>query len=311
MIIKKWIKDAIRRSDMLRWMLLDRSHFLYFQQRGIHVVPNHFYQPIPDTSQLDDAFLARHDDWKGIALNETSMIQRLTRLIDRYKSEYESFPLYPTTDPAQYYWDNGGFQCLDAVMLYGMVREVKPKQVIEVGGGNSTKLTAAALRRNRAEGSPGTLTCIEPYPNPVLQAGFDGLTRLWVTEVQRVPLDTFTQLQSGDILFIDSSHVLKTGSDVHFYFESVLPHLPRGVYVHFHDIFLPEEYPKEWIMQDFKFYTEQYILRAFLTFNDHYEVLLAGRHLQLKATDLIERAFDFYPLPITKSGSIWLQRVKE
>ena len=191
-----------------------------------------------------------------------------------FHDEIAALPRSATGDPHDFHFDNDRFSGLDAAVLYALVRHLKPRRFIEVGSGFSTLLTALALRRNEADGAPPSeFVAIEPYPLEFLD-GLDGLTKLIVQPVQEVPLSLFDDLGEGDVLFIDSSHVLKIGSDVQYLFLEVLPRLRKGVIVHVHDIFLPWEYPQEWVMREERFWNEAYLLQAFLTDNRRVEVLL-------------------------------------
>jgi len=119
----------------------------------------------------------------------------------------------------------------------------------------------------------------------------------------------FGKLKENDILFIDSSHVLKIGSDVQYEYLDILPRLSKGVIVHVHDIFLPAEYPKEWVLKDYIFWTEQYLLQAFLAFNDSFEVLWAGHYMHLKYPNKLEDAFS-YKRDERLPGSFWMRKIK-
>ena len=147
--------------------------------------------------------------------------------------------------------------------------------IIEVGSGFSSLLAAEAIARNDSS----ALICIEPFPPEFLRKGFPGLHSLIEKKVQDIDLEFFSQLDSGDILFIDSSHTVKIGGDVNYLFLEVLPRLKPGVIVHVHDIFFPFDYRRDWVMDEFRFWTEQYLLQAFLTFNSEFEVLMANRYL--------------------------------
>ncbi len=139
---------------------------------------------------------------------------------------------------------------VDAEILYCMVREHKPKRMIEFGSGFSTQISARALVQNQQEtGVACDFTAVEPYPNPMVRKGFPGLTRLSETSCQEFPLEHIEALEENDVLFIDSSHVLKIGSDVQHLFLEVLPRLKKGVVVQVHDIFLPFEYSSNWVMR--------------------------------------------------------------
>jgi hypothetical protein len=126
--------------------------------------------------------------------------------------------------------------------------------------------------------------------------------------VQDVPLDEFTRLEDGDVLFIDTSHVVKTGGDVQYEFLEVLPRLQKGVIVHIHDIYLPAEYPKEWVLDGLTFWSEQYVLQAFLAFNSAFEVVLGGQYLHLYHPDRLHKAFALYGGE-PWLGSFWIRRV--
>src|SRR5579864_2227095 len=179
----------------------------------------------------------------------------------------------------------------DAEVAYAMVRHHKPKRVIEVGGGYSTRLIANALQRNAAsDGKPGELITIEPFPEEALRNGFPGLSMLIADPAQKVDVNLFASLSEGDVLFVDSSHVVKTGSDVCYECLQILPRLKPGVLVHFHDIFLPCEYPRQAVLERLCFWSEQYLLQAFLAMNDGFEVLWAASAMQLFHPEVVESA---------------------
>jgi predicted O-methyltransferase YrrM len=245
----------------------------------------------------------------GVRLDAAAQLQRLARFAADYRSEYDAFPRQPTGVAHQYHVDNGAFESVDGEMLYCFVRHFGPRRVIEIGSGASSLLTAQALRKN-GPSRPGELTCIEPYPNETLRRGFPGLTRLIERQVQDVPLETFEALEENDILFIDSSHVVKTGSDVVHEFLEIVPRLKKGVLVHVHDIFLPSEYPRPWVLEGHRFWTEQYLLQAFLAFNDSFEVLWAGSFMHLDHPEALERAFASYQRDRRWPGSFWIRRTK-
>jgi len=129
-------------------------------------------------------------------------------------------------------------------------------------------------------------------------------------KVQDIPLSEFKKLSENDILFIDSSHVLKIGSDVQYLYLEVLPRLNKGVIVHAHDIFLPAEYPKEWVLKNYIFWNEQYLLQAFLAFNNSFEVLWAGSYMHLRHPDKLEEAFSSYKRDKIWPSSFWIRKIK-
>jgi hypothetical protein len=249
--------------------------FRSLQRLGISVVPNHFYWPVPDVLDLETRDWPPESIPVGFDLNLDKQLNLLGQLAAQYQSEW-SFPDHATT-PAEYHCNNGLFEAIDAEMAYCFVRHFKPRQIIEVGGGFSTRILSAALRANRLnDGMEGELTTVEPFPSPGLQ----GITRLIAARIQDVDLELFLSLRSGDILFLDSSHVVSVGSDVVREYLQILPRLQAGVIVHVHDIFLPSDYPRDAVLSNFCFWSEQYLLEAFLTFNPHFEVLWSSSAMQ-------------------------------
>jgi Methyltransferase domain len=172
----------------------------------------------------------------------------------------------------------------------------------------STLLAAEAVRRNKLEGHPCAFAAIEPYPREFLRRGVPGLTELLEAKVQSVPVERFYALESNDILFIDSSHVVKIGGDVIYEYLDLIPRLQSGVIVHCHDIFLPAEYPKSWVLENRWFWTEQYLLQAFLAFNSAFEVLIAGSFLHLSHSEKLTAAFASYNPATVWPGSFWMRR---
>ena len=147
----------------------------------------------------------------------------------------------------------------------------------------------------------------EPYPVKTLRAGLPGLTRLVTKKIQDVPWAEFQKLQANDILFIDSTHVLKIGSDVQYEYLEILHRLNPGVLIHLHDIFWPAEYPRKWVMTEKRFWNEAYLAQAFLAFNDSFEILWAGSYLHLNYPDKLKAAFPSYDPAKVCHGSLWLQ----
>jgi predicted O-methyltransferase YrrM len=246
----------------------------------------------------------------GIELNEKRQLELLTIFTNSFKHEYERFPENRTHVPHEYYMSNGFFGPVDGEMLYCMIRHFRPKKIFEIGSGNSTFLSAQAVLRNGADGrGECRLVAFEPYPNPTLLKGFPGLHELHTIKAQEIPIEVFEQLEEKDFLFIDSSHVLKTGSDVQYEYLEILPRLAKGVIVHVHDVFLPEEYPKEWVLDDLRFWNEQYLLQAFLTFNNRFEILWAGNYMHLTHPGELGAAFPSYDSSKTRPGSFWMRRI--
>jgi hypothetical protein len=297
-------------DNLIRWTY--RNTFGFWQRLGFHVTPNHFYWPIPDTRRIRKEMWAKPSQMPGVNMNEPKQVELLELFAAKYKSEYEQFPREKTTVPYQYYVNNSQYASVDGEILYCIMREFKPKKIIEIGCGNSTYLTSQAILKNAAENkdSASILTSIEPYPNPTLREGFPGLSRLIISEVQDIPLGEFQALNDGDVLFIDTSHVLSVGSDVEYLFLEVVPRLKKGVIVHVHDIFLPAQYPEKWVLKQYVFYTEQQLLQSFLAFNDSFEVLWGGSFMHMKHPEKLERAFSSYTRNTRLPGSFWMRKTK-
>jgi hypothetical protein len=285
--------------------------FPFWQRLGVHVTPNHFYYPIPDTSLLKDDLWAKDSELAGIDMNEANQLALLAEFSARYKQEYDALPREKTGAAQQYYVYNGTYGSVDGEILYCMIRHFKPALLFEIGAGKTTLLSAQAILENEREsGSKCRFVSCEPYPDATVAAGLPGLSELRRTGVQDIPLKEFEALGENDILFIDSSHVLKIGSDVQYEYLEILPRLKKGVLVHVHDIFLPAEYPKDWIKKLHYFWNEQYLLQAFLAFNDSFEVLWAGNFMRLKHARELEAAFSSFKREGTLPGSFWMRKIK-
>jgi predicted O-methyltransferase YrrM len=278
---------ALTRSTVVRTSFA--QVFRVLQGLGMNVTPAHFYFPVPKLDSL------RRKDWRAarpcsnIDLRLPQQVATLGEL-SRFREEWD-FPESKNGHAFTFHLNNGYFERVDAEIAYSLVRMRKPRRIIEVGSGNSTLLLATALRRNSAEGAPGELTSIEPYPSPLLKAGFPGLTRLIAQPVQAVDVDVFRSLQRNDILFIDSSHVVTIDSDVVFEFFRILPELAPGVLIHFHDIFTPLDYPEKFVMTNLCFWAEQYLLEAFLAHNQAFRVVWASSAMQHFHPDLLRDTF--------------------
>ena len=233
--------------------------------------------------------------------------QLLSEIVAKFKDEYSSIPSGASTQACQFYLGNIGFEAVDAEMLYGLIRLLKPRRMYEIGSGFSALLAADALRRNEMDGCTCRFVAIEPCPPEELEAKLPSEVELWRIPIQDVSLGEFASLCENDILFIDSSRVCKIGSDVQFLFLEVLPRIRPGVVVHVHDIFIPVEYPKQWVVDWHRFWNEQYLLQMFLTFNTAFEVLWAGQWMHINHPDLLMKPFPSYK-PDVSPASFWFRR---
>jgi hypothetical protein len=266
----------------------------------------HFYSPIPDLAEIrareDDIFTVP-DELSGIDLRKRSQLELAAQLARFY--EEQPFK-HEKRSGRRYHFKNIYFSYGDALMLYGMLRHLEPARLIEVGSGYSSAATLDVNDRFLE----GRLECtfIEPYPQRLhkLLRGTDG-QRHEVIEapLQQVDLGVFDRLQDGDVLFIDSTHVSKIGSDVNRILFEVLPRLRSGVVIHIHDIFFPFEYPRSWVYEG-RAWNEAYLLRAFLTDNPQFEILLWNSYLAEHHAEEVKALMPLWGR--NPGGSIWLRR---
>jgi hypothetical protein len=276
--------------------------FRLWERHGFHVTPVHFYQPIPDTRSLPETLWNRPSELVGIDMNDAMQLDLLRNHFPKFRHEYDQFPTEPTGQPGRFYFNNGLFDGTDALVAYCMIRHFQPRLIIEVGSGFSSLVAAEAIAKNKNS----ALVCVEPFPLDFLRQGFPGLRSLIEKKVEDIGLEFFSQLESGDILFIDSSHTVKIGGDVNYLFLEVLPRLKPGVIVHVHDIFLPFDYRRDWVMDELRFWTEQYLLQAFLSFNSRFEVLMANAYVGHRYMEELKAAFTRSPW--WGGGSFWMRR---
>ena len=228
-------------------------------------------------------------------------------MVQRFKKNYAELPFKSDKQPnIRYQFENNFYSYIDGIVLYSMIRLYKPKRIIEIGSGYSSANmldTNELFFNNQID-----ITFIEPYPeerlNSLMKESDKNKTTLIQKDVQRVSLDVFKNLQAGDILFVDSTHAVKTGSDVNYILFEILPLLQSGVLIHFHDIHYPFEYPEDWVFSGFG-WNETYFLKAFLMYNDQFEIQLFTEYLHRHH----EAAFVDMPFCIKGSGSsLWIEK---
>lgn len=287
-----------------------RTMFPYAQEQGLHVLPVHYYSPVPDTRELPAGGEFPLDAPMGFDLNIELAFDRLDRFSQKYAIEYNSFSKNPGADAHDYYLDNGAYRSGDAEILYSMVRDLKPRRIVEIGSGYSTLLICRAIRENKKElqGYQCEFVAIEPYPPQILQPPPAEVTRIESRSLQQVPLEVFTSLMEGDLLFIDSTHVVRVGSDVVLEFLTIVPSVAAGVVIHVHDIFIPANYPRWWIDDARLFWNEQYLLSAFLAYNREFEVILPTHALWLTDYARFCKAIPSYEAGPNTPCSFWMRR---
>ncbi len=268
--------------------------------------PGHFHSPLLDIAALSSENSALPHDgdetWENIPLHQSEQRLLFQELLEKHPPL--PFPQSESRD-YRYHYDNDWFPLSDAFTLSGLMRRENPRRIIEVGSGFSTAVMLDTLDHS---GGITSITCLEPHPGrlkTLLRKEDFGRINLISSPVQEMPPAGFSDLDAGDFLFIDSSHVAKIGSDVTFLFLQVLPILKPGVWVHVHDIFYPETYPLEWIKQG-RAWNESLILRAFLTGNQGYQI----RAFNGYAGAVFPSSF-WENLPAFRQnsgGSLWMQR---
>lgn len=267
----------------------------------------HFYSPIADPVDITNReakLWARQDQMPGIDLHDNEQLVLLKELAAFTGAI--SYPIDKPDNDTTYFYQNDQYPVLDAQFLYAALCHYKPKRVFEVGSGFSSLVTADVNRRvfhNAID-----FRCLEPYPRQFLIDGVDGITKLVQTKIEDMDLSYFDELVENDILFIDSTHVSKVGSDVNYLFFEVIPRLKKGVIVHIHDIFLPDEYPKKWVIEEGRNWNEQYLLRAFLQFNSKWKVIWAASYMGTRHLHAVQATFPDYP-KLGGGGSLWMQCV--
>ena len=268
--------------------------------------PGHYYSPIPSLKEVEaraERLFATPSALPGINLRDAEQLQLIAELSE-FSSEF-NFPMRPQAG-SRYHFDNPYFSYGDAALLYSFLVYLRPSRVIEVGSGFSSALMLEV--RDRFLDGETHFTFIEPYTerlDELLTAQDQRHTEIIRRPVQDVDPAIFGHLKRGDILFVDSSHVSKVGSDVNFLIFEALPLLKPGVVVHFHDVFYPFEYPKAWILEG-RAWNEGYLLRAFLMHNDEYRILAFNSYLSAFHADEVSRALPFWEK--NPGGSLWLER---
>ena len=241
------------------------------RRMGVFPIRDHYYEPLFNDKHLSDPLDAPRD-LPGVDFNVSGQLELLEQL--PYADEFEKFvdSEQASQAAAAYELDNIGFRAGDAEFLFQMIRRFKPNKLIEIGSGTSTKIARQALALNMAEsGHKPRHICIEPYEQPWLET-FDEI-ELIRSKAEDCNIDWRVELSSGDLLFIDSSHIIRPQGDVLHEYLHVIPQLQSGVIVHVHDIFSPRDYLDNWVRHDVLFWNEQYLLEATLGNRQRYEVL--------------------------------------
>lgn len=302
-MIKRKFRELLNRIPYVKQLHMEIDNF----KSNTIFSTNHFYSPIVS---LEEIKKRQSEIWSnntinaidGVNLNAQKQLQLLTKL----SGYYNELPFNEQKQKGlRYYYDNGWYSYTDAIILYSMMRHYKPKQIIEIGSGFSSSVmldTNELFFQNKIN-----LTFIEPNAERLnsLTTQKDKTTCTVIEQnVQDVTSDVFAKLESNDFLFVDSSHIVKTGSDVNHILFKILPLLKPGVIIHFHDVFFPFEYPKEWVLNGQNL-NEDYFLKAFMMYNPAFEILVFADYLHL----FYKNAFEGMPLCYKNhGGNFWIKK---
>lgn len=267
---------------------------------------NDYYSPLNDVAFLKDNLDLWKDRPSPSTINWNADDQlALAEIVGGYVDELRDIPQDLRPGKLEYCWNNPMWNNADALVQYGLLRDLKPKRLVEIGCGWSSLLMQRALARNKTECH---VTQVEPYPNSSL---FELFPKSWQhlrAPLQRAPFEIFESLQAGDICFYDGSHCSKAASDVNWFFFEVLPRLAPGVVIHIHDIFLPDDYPDLWILERGQTWNEQYLLQAFIMNNNDYKILIANAFLSKANAKKLEKLYR--GVQPHYGCSFWMQKLK-
>ncbi len=278
---------------------------------GFQPILIHYYQPVPEYESVPDEYFVDKQHFPGFSIHKNNVLLML-RNISAFAPECV-WPEYVDKEGV-YFSQNKSFGFSSAVLLHSLIRFYGTRHMVEIGSGYSTLISIEALKRNHP-GSDFRLTCIEPHPPACLSnigkthfACIDIVTQ----KAENVEPAVYLRLRENDILFIDSSHVSKLNSDVNYLYLHILPRLAKGVIIHIHDIYIPYEYPRvHFYGQQKIFWNEQYLLQAFLTNNNEFEIIMPGYFVQADMSEGFRKAFPQYdPLKHRATSSFWLRKTK-
>lgn len=285
----------------------DNEIFEVFQSQGLFCLPKHFYAPIPSREDIGN-YEPNDYSTEGIDWNENHQCEILKRCM-AYEKELNEIPCTEKS-ALEYCWDNDSFSHTDAAFYYSLIRLLNPGKVVEIGAGNSTKIAIQALKSFGKDAPEKILEVVEPYPSHNLKEVVNNYNlKLVEAKLQDIPLTFFDSLNENDLLFYDGSHVVKYGADVNYFIFKVLPRLKAGVYVHIHDIFLPNDYPKNWIEKLNIFWNEQYLIHGFLMYNDSFQIEFSSSYMKKEYPELLNECFKA-PLKYKGNGggSLWIKK---
>jgi predicted O-methyltransferase YrrM len=267
---------------------------------GLHVVRASYDSPIPRKSELPPETFERQSAMRAIEWSPELQMRFVETELSDYLAEFQ--PSSGPTEVGSFRLGNGTYDSVDAELLFAMVRWSAPARYVELGSGYSTLIAALALQRN----GKGVLRCYDPYPSPHVLARPELAAHLQAVSVQALSEAVVRELQAGDILFVDTSHTVKMGGDVNRIVFEMLPLVAPGVLVHFHDVFWPYDYSRGHV-GNAHYWTEQYLLQAFLMYNADWEVVVGGQAIARHAPDRLRVLVPSFHDGVSP-GALWLRR---
>jgi len=269
--------------------------FIFFEKYlRIHLTAVHYYSPIPEINILKIKDFENHKI-SALDLDKDNHLSLILEL-SHFKNEYNLIT-------------NPGLSTVDSTILYCLVRKNKPKKIVEIGSGHSTKIILLAMEKNLKDGFPCSLIAIEPFPKNFLKQINNSNFKLIVKKIQDV---NQSEITDTEMLFIDSSHVSKFNSDVNTEIFEIIPKLEIGTLIHWHDIMIPGDYPENWLRYENKFWNESYLIHAFMLYNESFKIVWASRYMQMFNLNIIKDHYDnidFNNLD-EQLSSFWIKRVK-
>jgi uncharacterized UPF0146 family protein len=289
------IKKNLNKAGYFKLMAFFATKtFRFFEKYfGVHFTPANYYSPVPVHADMKPAVFEKIFSCKGIDWNLDKQLEFLKQIYPKYFLEYAPKP-------------NSGLSLVDAFILFAMIREQKPKKMVEVGAGDTTYIALQALELNRKEGFDFQFITVEPYPRADIAVFAKPGFQLIQKKLQELELAFFSDI---DLLFIDSSHVCKVDSDVNYEMLEILPQMKVGALIHWHDIPMPQNYWKDWMDTGTMFWNESYLLHAFLLFNDSFKIQWGSNYMKLNHYNEMAALFP-YLIPEHRLSSFWLQRSK-
>jgi hypothetical protein len=277
------------------------------RERRHHVLPRNYYAPVPDPGELTPEVWQRRNDLAGIDLDLDAQVAFLRDELAPFVAEWQP-ARSGEWGSGRFYLDNGTYGPGDAELLYAMVRRFRPARIVELGSGFTTLAAAEACERNAADGADCRYDVYDPYPRGLVPAGARWPATTVEQRAQDVPLERFLELGDGDLLIVDTTHVVKMDGDVNRVILDVLPRLRAGVVVHLHDIWLPWEYHPG-LVAELGFWNEQYLLQAYLSDNARWRVVLAAQALARERRADFEAAVPALADSGSEPTNFWIRRL--